>query len=92
MPRFQSARFHELTGPPELFGRVRFKMQDANPEDLAHATFKTAATSAMPARRLQKCDPDRWRLMPQRSELIKAADATSPTQAISGTREDRGRR
>ena len=28
MPKFVTARFHALTGPSELFERVRFKMQD----------------------------------------------------------------
>jgi hypothetical protein len=28
MPKFPVARFHALTGPPELFDRVRFKMRD----------------------------------------------------------------
>jgi hypothetical protein len=64
MPRFQTARFHDLTGPPELFGRVRFKMQDVRvlKTHARHVQDRSYERGA-PLDRLRNFDPERWRLM-----------------------------
>lgn len=64
MPRFQTARFHVLTGPPELFARVRFKMQDLRvlKTHARHVQNRSYEREA-PLERLQHVDPNRWRLM-----------------------------
>ena len=64
MPKFVTARFHVLTGPPELFERVRF-------QDARRASLKTHARHVQdrgyerdaPLDILQNFDPDRWCLM-----------------------------
>jgi hypothetical protein len=64
MPRFETARFHNLTGPAELFARVRFKMQDVRVLKVhaRHVQDRSYERDA-PLDRLQNFDPDRWRLM-----------------------------
>lgn len=64
MPKFAVARFHLLTGPQELFERVRFQMRDVR-------LLKTHAPHVRdrgyergpPIDRLQDFDADHWRLM-----------------------------
>jgi hypothetical protein len=64
MPRFTTARFHVLTGPSELFARVRFKMQDVHvlKTHARHVQDRSYERDA-PLERLQNFDPNRWRLM-----------------------------
>jgi hypothetical protein len=64
MPKFLTARFHVLTGPPELFRRVRFKMQDVRllKTHARHVQDRSYERDA-PLDRLQNFDPSRWRLM-----------------------------
>jgi hypothetical protein len=64
MPRFETARFHVLTGPAELFGRVRFKMRAVRVLKVhaRHVQDRSYDRDA-PLDRLQNFDPDRWRLM-----------------------------
>ena len=64
MPRFKTARFHVLTGPSELFARVRFKMQDVHVLKMhaRHVQDRSYERDA-PLERLQNFDPNRWRLM-----------------------------
>lgn len=64
MARFQTARFHVSTGPPELFGRVRFKMHDVRvlKTHARHVQDRSYERDA-PLDRLQNFDPGRWRLM-----------------------------
>ena len=64
MPKFQTARFHVLTGPPELFRRVQFKMQHVrllktHPRHVQGRSYERGA----PLDRLQNFDPARWSLM-----------------------------
>lgn len=64
MPKFPVARFHALTGPPELFERVRFKMRDVRVlKTHARHVEERAYERGAPLDRLQNFDPDRWRLM-----------------------------
>ena len=64
MPKFVTARFHALTGPPELFERVRFKMLDVRvlKTHARHVQDRSYERDA-PLDILQRFDPDRWRLM-----------------------------
>ncbi len=64
MPKFKTARFNALTGPPELFERVRFKMQDVRvlKTNARHVQDRSYERDA-PLERLQGFDPVRWRLM-----------------------------
>lgn len=64
MPKFPVARFHTLTGPPELFERVRFKMRDVRllKTHARHVQDRSYERGA-PLEQLQNFDPDRWRLM-----------------------------
>ncbi|OFV95853.1 MAG: hypothetical protein A3H28_08955 [Acidobacteria bacterium RIFCSPLOWO2_02_FULL_61_28] len=64
MPKFTTARFNALTGPPELFERVRFKMQDVRvlKTHARHVQDRGYERDA-PFDKLQDFDPDRWRLM-----------------------------
>src|SRR5688572_24487815 len=64
MPKFVVARFHVLSGPRELFDRVRFKMRKVgvlktHARHLQERGFERGA----PLHRLQEFDSDRWRLM-----------------------------
>ena len=64
MPRFQIARFHVSTGPPELFRRVRFKMQHVRVlKTHARHVRDRAYERGAPLDRLQTFDPVRWSLM-----------------------------
>jgi len=65
MVRFPVARFHAMTGPPELFERVRFKMRDVRIlERPMLATFRTAATSeTLLSTAYGTSTPDQWRLL-----------------------------
>ena len=64
MPKFVTARFNALTGPPELFERVRFKMLDVRvlKTHARHVQDRGYERDA-PLDILQNFDPDRWRLM-----------------------------
>lgn len=64
MPKFPVARFHALTGPPELFERVRFKMRDVRAlKTHARHVEERAYERDAPLDQLQNFDPNRWRLM-----------------------------
>lgn len=64
MPRFPTARFHVVTGPPVLFERVRFKMQHVRvlKTHARHVQERSYERDA-PLDRLRRFHPDRWRLM-----------------------------
>ena len=64
MVKFAVARFHALTGPPELFERVRFKMRDVRvlKTHARHVQDRSYQRDA-PLDRLQNFEPDRWRLI-----------------------------
>ena len=64
MLQFVTARFHALTGPSELFERVRFKMLDVRllKTHARHVQQRSYERDA-PLDTLQNFDLDRWRLM-----------------------------
>jgi hypothetical protein len=68
MPKFPVARFHALTGPPELFERVRFKIADVRVlKTHARHVEERGYERDAPLDRLQIFDPNRWRLMARAS-------------------------
>ena len=64
MAKFPTARFHALSGPPELFERVRFKMQDVRVlKTHARHVEQRAHERDAPLDELRNFDPNHWRLM-----------------------------
>src|SRR5437899_12949198 len=64
MAKFPMPRFHALSGPPELFERVRFKMQDVRVlKTHARHVEQRAYERDAPLDQLRHFDPNHWRLM-----------------------------
>jgi hypothetical protein len=71
--RYDRARFHTLTGPEELFERVRFVLDDSiTLEFEAEHANERAHTRDAPLEKLKNFDQDTWELMTAEVRIDKA--------------------